>query len=632
MDLTLMKSNGKLTLITTRPTLLFALITALIFSSTAISNNAYFTTQAKASQDTSSQDTSSQDTSSQDISGSAIEPKQPRKIWSGWMPYYSMRTSLPAALNNQDLIREVMLFWFTLKGPNRILDLYKGGNPSIPMDTPLSQMRAAGYLLIPTITDGMGKLELQGVLAKPKQRTQTIETIMALIRSKNFDGIDLDLEGFAFVDGTASWEKTRPLWVEFIKELSAALKAENKLLSVTTPVSFDPASGKRGYWVYDWPAIAPYIDRLRIMTYDYATSRPGPIGPLFWAEDSVKYAVSVLPASKVYLGVAGYGRDWVTKVVGTCPKDVADIVKAGAKASTFVMRDAPTLVARYGANAEYKNREGEVNFTYERTYTGVSAKGSPTTCTASRTAWYQDPRGYLARANLVSKYRLGGLVAWTIGMEEQAAMVAMRAFSQDIAPDIVRADLKVDRNEVNYGGVITLNANFRLPDKAPVTNLATRVEMKSLGGSWRTIYQGETDQSGNISLKTIVGSSVAFRILSEGSWERLASSSSEIAITTRPQLLLSGSPLITGGLEESLTARVVPTKSGVVVRLDKFDHKSGSYVEVARTKTGESGEAQFLIKSSLTGFSNYRARITRQPKAGVEASISNPLWITIVDP
>ncbi|MEY3345067.1 MAG: hypothetical protein RL125_788, partial [Actinomycetota bacterium] len=177
--------------------------------------------------------------------------KPPRRIWSGWIPYYSMRTSLPAAVNNQDLIREVMLFWYTIKSPTRILDLYKGANPSVPIDTPLAQLRSAGYLLIPTLTDGTEKLKLQKILAKPKERTQLVATIMELVRSKNFDGIDLDLEGFAFVDGTASWAKTAPLWVEFVKELSVALKAEGKILSVTTPVAFDPASGKRGYWVYD---------------------------------------------------------------------------------------------------------------------------------------------------------------------------------------------------------------------------------------------------------------------------------------------------------------------------------------------------------------------------------------------
>ena len=549
-----------------------------------------------------------------------------------------MRTSLPAALNNNDLIREVMLFWFTLKGPTRIVDLYKGGNPSVPMDTPLAQLRNAGYLLIPTLTDGTGKLELQNIMSKPKQRRQTIETIMELVRSKNFDGIDLNFEGFAFSDGTASWNKTRPLWVEFVQELSVALRAEGKLLSVTTPVLFDPASGKRGYWVYDWQGIAEHIDRLRVMTYDYATSRPGPIGPLFWAEDAMKYAVSVMPASKIFMGVAGYGRDWVTKVSGTCPKDVAGIVKAGAKASTFVMRDAPNLVARFGANAQYRVREGEVNFTYERTYTGVTANGNPTTCTASRTAWYQDSRGYMARAQLVEKYRLGGLVAWTIGMEEANAMLAIRGVAREIAPDIVRADLAIDRQNVRYGEYVQINARFMLPDKVPAANIPTTIQMKSGTTGWRDVYRATTDNDGRVSVNSLLGNGVQFRAISEGSWERLASTSSEIAVNVDPALLLSAPSIATSGMSETFTATITPPRANATIIIERLDRKKGSFTEVGRGKVDGTGILAVPVAMS-EGFHSFRARLqvkgsntaASNTTAGNSGALtSSTIWVTVL--
>jgi hypothetical protein len=39
----------------------------------------------------------------------------PRKILTGWLPYYSMKTYLPAVLANADLIKEIMPFWYTLR-------------------------------------------------------------------------------------------------------------------------------------------------------------------------------------------------------------------------------------------------------------------------------------------------------------------------------------------------------------------------------------------------------------------------------------------------------------------------------------------------------------------------------------
>jgi tRNA modification GTPase len=132
--------------------------------------------------------------------------------------------------------------------------------------------------------------------------------------SNGFDGIDLDFEGFAFVDGNKTWTKTAPNWVQFIKELSTQLHLSQKLLSVTTPYAFDPSEKQKGYTVYAWADIAASIDRLRIMTYDYSVAKPGPIGPIAWTEKTLKYAISIMPASKVFIGLPGYGRGWSYKI------------------------------------------------------------------------------------------------------------------------------------------------------------------------------------------------------------------------------------------------------------------------------------------------------------------------------
>ena len=340
------------------------------------------------------------------------EENVPRKILTGWIPYYSMKTSLPAALNNVDLIKEVMPFWYTLKysaksKKSSITDLYTPANPSIPMAVPLAAMRSANLQIIPTITDGTEKGVLAGLLKTPASRTQVVKTIVDLVRTNNFDGIDIDFEGFAFVDENTTWKSTAPAWVAFIKELSVALRAENKILSVATPYLLDPAGKQKGYFVYAWAEIASSIDKLRIMTYDYSVAKVGPIGPLAWTERTVQYAISIMPASKVFVGVPGYGRSWITAINGVCPSNVAKSVKVGAKAATFVMRDAATLAATYGATPTYDEKSAEVTFSYEQVYNGTTASGLATSCTASRTAWYQDTRSWALRAALVNKYRIG---------------------------------------------------------------------------------------------------------------------------------------------------------------------------------------------------------------------------------
>jgi spore germination protein YaaH len=188
----------------------------------------------------------------------------------------------------------------------------------------------------------------------------------------------------------------------------------------------DPTGKQRGYYVYAWAAIAPYIDRLRIMTYDYSVSKVGPIGPISWAERTVQYAIKVMAPSKVFVGIAGYGRDWVTSVAGVCPANVASVIKPGAKAATFLMRNAQDLAATYGVTPTYDAKFGESTFTYQKVYNGNTSGGLATSCTATRTVWYQDAQSYALRAALVDKYRLGGLAAWTIGMEEPLAVEGIR--------------------------------------------------------------------------------------------------------------------------------------------------------------------------------------------------------------
>ena len=79
----------------------------------------------------------------------------PRKIMTGWIPYYSMKTALPDVLNNADLIKEVMPFWYTLKFDSKlktpvVTDLYAPANPSVPISEPLTALRNAGFSIIPT--------------------------------------------------------------------------------------------------------------------------------------------------------------------------------------------------------------------------------------------------------------------------------------------------------------------------------------------------------------------------------------------------------------------------------------------------------------------------------------------------
>jgi spore germination protein YaaH len=573
---------------------------------------------------------------------------QPRKIVSGWIPYYSVKTVMPfikklptlptpaanspvtcetneyspediALLNssylftNKDLMKEVMPFWYTLKSPTVIRDDYSTANPSWPIADTICLMRKSGLKLIPTITDGTDKLVLSGYLAKPEVRTTIVKTIVDLVNKYSFDGIDLDFEGFAFVDGNTTWPKTAPNWVLFVKELSIALRAQQKLLSISAPYAFNPAEKQKGYYVYSWAEIASSIDRLRIMTYDYSVSKPGPIGPISWTEKTLQYAISIMPASKVFIGLPGYGRDWITGVTGTCPATAPPGLKAGAKAATFRMNYAAAKAAIDLAVPTFDVKSSEATYSYQQTFNGLTAKGAATACTVNRTVWYQNDRSYLERMNLVAKYRLGGAALWTLGMEDLAATTAMRNVALAIAPDTVVSTLTVEQvnsKGVFYGGVFTVRGALTLKDKSPVAGVPVSLEIKRVNeNSWTPIAELTSALDGTVSVPITIGSSASFRFTTQGTWERAESLSNEAKIVLLSRIVLDRPTTVKSGKDLTVKGTLLPVLAGQVVLLQKF--VSGKWQNIGTaTTTGTNGEFQISIIEAKKGVTKLRVQIT----------------------
>ena len=534
----------------------------------------------------------------------------PRKILTGWLPYYSMKTYLPAVLANADLIKEIMPFWYTLRYDSKtkrpvVVDVYTTANPSVPIATPLAALRNAGMTIIPTITDGTSEMVLANLISKPITRKQVVDAIMTMVASQNYDGVDLDFEGFAFIDSPSTWKATAPNWVLFIKELSVALRAQNKLLSVTTPYVFNPAEKQKGYFVYAWADVAPFIDRLRIMTYDYSTSRPGPIGPIEWVEKTVKYAISIMPASKVYLGLPGYGKDWVTKVEGICPANLSKVITPKAKAGTFLMRDAANIAAIYGAVPIYNEKFAEVTFSYKREYTGQTSSGLSTTCTASRTAWHQNAQSFSERAKLIAKYQLGGAAQWVIGQEEPLAMVAIREVATGIAPAQLESTLSASKTEVSYGNPVTLSGQITLKDKTPVASLAFTVEGTYPDGTVRTLTTGVTAADGTYALPMLIGKSVSLQVLTEPSWERAASATQPIAITVMRNLIIDSPTSVKAGSPLTISGVILPRLADASVTLTLASGK----VIGAPVLTDLQGSFTLTIPAQARGISTYQIAV-----------------------
>jgi hypothetical protein len=299
------------------------------------------------------------------------------------------------------------------------------------------------------------------------------------------------------------------------------------------------------------------------MNYDYSTSKVGPIGPLNWVEDAVSYAASVIAPSKIYLGIPGYGRDWVTAVSGTCPSDVSAVVKVGAKAATFLMRDALNLAATYGATPSYDNTTGENTFTYQKTYVGNTAGGAATQCTATRTAWYQDAKSFTARGQLVMKYQLAGLAEWTLGMEDATAAQALH----DLAKNVVTEVLTADNLNTELGSAINLTGTLTLPNSTPATNLPVRVEGKNSSSDWHQLYTTTTGPDGLVKLSGKFGENTSLRIATDGTPGLFSSQSPQIDIKVSRAISWSAPASIKHDAPYVIKGQVQPKSANTNVKL-----------------------------------------------------------------
>jgi hypothetical protein len=571
--------------------------------------------------------------------------KEPRKIVTGWIPYYSidrvlprvrkLTPSVPTGINqpavcdssqygptenaaiessylfrNKDLMKEVLPFWFSLKSPTLIRNDYNTGNPSWPMADTVCLMRRAGMQIIPTMTDGTAKLVLAGYLANPTTRTTLVKSIVDLVNINGFDGIDLDYEGFAFVDGNSTWTRTAPLWVAFIKELSIALRANKKILSVTTPYLYDPSEKQKGYFVYAWADIASSIDRLRIMTYDFNVAKPGPNAPIAWVDKTIRYAISIMPSSKVYVGLPGYGRDWITAVQGKCPVSAPPGLKAGAKAATFLMVNAERKAAIDNAIPVFDATVSEATYSYTQTYNGLTADGASTTCNVSRTVWYQNARSYAERMAIVAKYRLGGAVLWTLGMEDQLATTEMRNAALAMAPDTVVSTMNlsgVTQGSIFYADQFTVSGLFTLKDKSPIIGLPVALEINR-GGVWTKVAELVTDANGSVNAPITLASSAGIRLTTLATWERTESITPEQLVTVKSKLIIDRPNSASRTESFTIKAQLLPQVAGKSAVLQKY--VSGKWQNVgAPILSDASGVITFSSVENNRGILTLRVQV-----------------------
>ena len=437
----------------------------------------------------------------------AVDPT-PTPLVTGWLPSWASDTALAGVEANADLIGEASPFWYTAKASGGAVSVTTAVGPDV-IARVMASLRARGIAVLPSVADGSAARAMAAVLKDPAARATHVNQLVELVVANGYDGIELDYEKFAFSDGTSTWTATRPAWVAFVTELGAALHGAGKQLALAVPPMYDGTyTSSSGYWVYDYAAIAPAVDSLRIMTYDFSVSRPGPISPLSFIRRTLAYAVTAFPAARIRMGLPAYGRLWTARradgspsITGTCPVDPA--VPGTTSFTTATAMTYLTSVAGAAPTLRYDDASAEMVATFAKEYAGLDANGVATSCVVDHEAWWVDARGVAARMPLVTEYGLAGVAAWHLGGVDPDSWAAMRAFAAGmpfVTPPPITAPAAATLIQVRpstlkpkKGKKVTVRVQVS-PSKKSVT---VRRQML-VKGTWKTLSTKRTTSKGRV--------------------------------------------------------------------------------------------------------------------------------------
>jgi spore germination protein len=259
-----------------------------------------------------------------------------------------------------------------------------------------SSKNIKSYAVIQNLTNGVfdGALA-HNLLSSTALEQNVVNSAVALVKKYGYKGINIDFEDMQAAD--------RPYYSKFVSDLSTALhnNGATLLLSTVAKTSDMPTAAWSG--VYDYAALGAAADQVQIMTYDEhgPWGAPGSVAGMPWVTKVVQYATSVMPSSKVLIGLPAYGYDWNT-TAGT------------GKAVTW--KNMPNLITTTGATPKWDATTQSPYFTYT-----AAGDGS------QHTVWYENSQSIQAKTKLVNLYNLGGVSMWRMGLEDASFWQAVQA-------------------------------------------------------------------------------------------------------------------------------------------------------------------------------------------------------------
>lgn len=246
---------------------------------------------------------------------------------------------------------------------------------------------------------------INSIISDPTVSAQNlVNDVSPVMQKYGFSDLNIDIEQISDASPEAQIK-----YSQFLSNLKSNIDSRN-LGTLTIDIS--PIAFVRNKNLIDPKLVAPYIDYVLIMAYDFhnpGSLVTGPVSPVsgagvvseFDTETSIQKALEIMPASKIILGIPTYGYSW---------ESIDNFPRAATVPGTSVIINNRTvedlLAGCASCSAQYDAIDKESHVIYLNQDTGTYQQ-----------IFYPDKKATQDKVDLANSYNLGGMAIWALGYE-----------------------------------------------------------------------------------------------------------------------------------------------------------------------------------------------------------------------
>lgn len=225
------------------------------------------------------------------------------------------------------------------------------------------------------------------ILTNEALQDRILAQALQIMEAKGYRGLDFDFEYLG--------AENRERYVRFLNKAAQELKPKGYFLSAALAPKISGTQQGVLYEGHDYSAIGQIVDMIFFMTYEwgYSGGRPMAVSPIDQVRKVMEYAISVVPKSKIMMGIPLYGYDWLLPY------------QPGRTARSVSPQQALRLAIRYGASIQYDQTAQAPWFRY------TDEQGR------THEVWFEDARSIQEKFNLVKELGIRGIFYWALGRD-----------------------------------------------------------------------------------------------------------------------------------------------------------------------------------------------------------------------